>query len=262
MRIRRRIVWGLLLLIFLGVAGAVGGFYATGYRAYIIHTGSMVPDLVPGDLIIDRPADRNYRVGDVITFRHGPTPDLVTHRIVQITPVGIHTKGDANRTADVWTIPRPYVEGVVRWTLPGFGYAVVFLKQPTGLASIVVMLIGLVLLWQLFFPAEPEPDQSAPPSAAGAEPDATPDEPQVDGHHDPVRHEPVGTDGPPGTGRHRMGAIDSVDPGDSFGLGDLGDLETMDDTDRLAGLEDLADPAGKRALPDGARRAMAALQSR
>jgi signal peptidase len=155
MRIRRRIVWGLLVLALLGVAGTAAGFYAAGYRGYVIHTGSMAPELLPGDLIIDRPADGAYRVGDVITFRHSKGPDLVTHRVTQITATGeVHTKGDANRTADVWTIPRNYVEGVVDWRLPGFGYAVVFLQQPTGLASIVVGLIGLILLWQLFFPAE------------------------------------------------------------------------------------------------------------
>lgn len=171
MRIHRRIVWGLLVLVFLGIAGTIGGFYAAGYRPYIIHTGSMVPELVPGDLVIDRPADGHYRVGDVITFRHGPTDDLVTHRITQITGPGIHTKGDANPTADVWTIPRSFVEGVGTWRIPGAGYAVVFLRQPTGFAAIVMSLVGLILLWQLFFPDEKDETQTK----ASAQ-DVTPDE--------------------------------------------------------------------------------------
>jgi signal peptidase len=154
MRIRRRIVWGLLVLALLSIPGTAAGFYAAGYRAYVIHTGSMSPQLVPGDLIIDRPAGGQYGVGDVITFRHPNTSDRVTHRIAQIASAGIHTKGDANRTVDASTIPLDDVEGVVDWRLPGFGYALVFLQQPTGLASIVVGLIGLILLWQLFFPAE------------------------------------------------------------------------------------------------------------
>jgi len=171
MRIRRRIVWGLLLLVVLGVGGAIGGFYAAGYRAYVIHTGSMEPTLMPGDLIIDRPADGEYQVGDIITFRHGPTADLVTHRITQITANGVHTKGDANRTADVWTIPEPYVEGVVRWHAPGLGFAVVFLKQPTGLVSIGLMLIALVLLWQMFFPSETDFVGSTGDAAASSDDD-------------------------------------------------------------------------------------------
>jgi signal peptidase len=168
MRIRRRIVWGLLLLVVLGIAGTLGGFYTAGYRAYVIHTGSMEPTLMPGDLIIDRPADGHYHVGDVITFRHGPTADLVTHRLVGSTPEGVHTKGDANRTADVWTIPETYVEGVVRWHVPGLGFAVVFLKQPTGLLSVILMLGALALLWRLFFPTEqPEPEPAENDTSAG-----------------------------------------------------------------------------------------------
>lgn len=181
MRIRHRIVWGLLVLAFLGLAGTIGGYYAAGYRAYIIHTGSMSPELVSGDLIIDRPAKDGYDVGDVITFRHGPTTDLVTHRITQITTDGIHTKGDANRTADVWTIPRSYVQGVVSWRLSGVGFAVAFLQQPTGIASIVIGIIGLILLWQLFFPATPT-TESQLEEPADVAPEATREEP--DGHLD------------------------------------------------------------------------------
>ncbi len=111
----------------------------------------------------------------------GPTADLVTHRITQITADGIHTKGDANRTADVWTIPRSYVEGVVSWRLPGVGFAVVFLQQPLGIASIVIAFIGLILLWQLFFPATPTVERPA-----GELADAAPEDPheEPDGHVD------------------------------------------------------------------------------
>ena len=232
MRIRRRIVWGLLLLVSLGVVGTVGGLYASGYRAYVIHTGSMVPDLVPGDLIIDRPADGHYRVGDVITFRHGPTPDLVTHRITQVTSYGIHTKGDANPTADVWTIPRPYVEGVVRWTLPGVGYAIVFLKQPTGFASIVVMLIGLVLLWQLFFPAEPQPDPQASPAESEPGAAAGRDRPTTDQEDEPTVNQPAGSSATPGPGCHDSGARDR---------------------------DHLDDRTGDTSRPDGGRHAVAAV---
>ncbi len=188
-RRRLRIVgWIALAVVVLGLAGTVGGFYAAGYRPYIIHTGSMTPELVPGDLVIDRPADDHYRVGDVITFRHGPTDDLVTHRIIRISSAGIHTKGDANRTADVWTIPRSYVEGVASWHVPGAGYAIVFLRQPTGFAAVVLSIIGLILLWHLFFPdgTESQSTEAAPVDASPddpAEPPAPPDAPPSD---DPV----------------------------------------------------------------------------
>jgi len=121
-----------------------------------VHTGSMTPTLVPGDLVIDRPA-KNLKPGEVITFRHSDlTTDVVTHRVTEVTAAGIHTKGDANRTADVWTIRPDQVKGHVVVTLHGFGYLAVYFQQPTGIASVATALIGLLLLYGLFFPSTPE----------------------------------------------------------------------------------------------------------
>ncbi len=174
MGVRRRVVLGLLPLVFASLVAVGFGFWHAGYRAYVIHTGSMESTLMPGDLIIDRPASHDLRPGEIITFRHSAGPDLVTHRITDITPDGIHTKGDANATADVWTIPPSFVQGSVRWQLPGLGYAVTFLKQPTGFVSVVAAVIGVILLWDLFFlptPAaetEPAADSDAPVDLSSA----------------------------------------------------------------------------------------------
>ena len=88
-------------LLALAVIGTAAARYAQGYRAYVVHTGSMSPTYRPGSLVIDRPTNGHYHRGEVITFRHSEgNDDLVTHRVVAVTPKGIHTKGDANRTAD------------------------------------------------------------------------------------------------------------------------------------------------------------------
>ena len=167
MRFRRRVGWSLLALMFASVVAVGFGFWHSGYRAYVIHTGSMESTLMPGDLIIDRPVTGELQPGEIITFRHSAGPDLVTHRITDITAAGIHTKGDANRSADVWDIPPAFVQGSVHWQLPGFGYAVTFLKQPTGLAAIIAALVGLILLWGLFFP--PTPTEATPSEATPSE---------------------------------------------------------------------------------------------
>jgi len=153
--IRHRVAWTFVVLLFVALIGVGVLGWQQGYRAYVIHTGSMTPTLVPGDLIIDRPATgHRLQPGDVITFRHSAAPDLVTHRITDVATSGIHTKGDGNRTADVWTIAPHWVQGIEQARLPKLGYVAVYLKQPTGLASLAAVLIGLTLLWQLFFPAE------------------------------------------------------------------------------------------------------------
>jgi signal peptidase len=135
------------------ISGVV--LWTQGYRGYVIHTGSMDPTYRPGDVVIDRPAQHRYHAGEVITFLHSSeTTDVVTHRITDITPTGlIHTKGDANRTADVWDIRPDQVRGSVAMSVSGLGYFLVFLHQPTGVASLGLSVLALVLLWTLFFPA-------------------------------------------------------------------------------------------------------------
>jgi signal peptidase len=153
---RRRLAWALIALVLVGIAGTAANYWRQGYRLYVVHTGSMTPTLVPGDLVIDRPA-KNLKPGEVITFRHSDlTTDVVTHRVTGVTAAGIHTKGDANRTADVWTIRPDQVKGHVIATLQGFGYLAVYFQQPTGIASVATALIGLLLLYGLFFPSTPE----------------------------------------------------------------------------------------------------------
>jgi signal peptidase I len=155
MSARRLVVAGIATLacVLLGF-GAV--LWHDGYRMYVIHTGSMQPTLNPGDVIIDKPVGAHtvLEPGEIITFRHSDlTTDVVTHRFTGYTETGlIDTKGDANETADPWQIRPPQVTGAEAYVVPRLGYLVVFLRQPSGVASVVTALLGLILLWGLFFP--------------------------------------------------------------------------------------------------------------
>lgn len=141
----------LLLLVVLGTGLSGALLYHDGYRLYVIHTGSMVPTYRPGDLLIDRPAPARAAVGQPITFAIGPG-EVVTHRVVSVSPAGlIRTKGDANATADAWTIKPDMVRGSVVRPVHGAGYLVVFLRQPSGLAALASTLLAVYLLWNLFF---------------------------------------------------------------------------------------------------------------
>lgn len=184
MRIRHWIAWGLLVFVILGVGGVAFGFHAAGYEKYVVETGSMVPALDPGDLVVDRPVRGDLKVGDIITFKHGQGNDLVTHRIVQITANGIKTKGDANRTADVWTIPDDYVQGVVAFHIPKGGYVVSFLSQPAGIGAVAVGLVGLILLWRLFFPNDTNADSSKDDAEDVTEPAEADGAPEAVGRHE------------------------------------------------------------------------------
>jgi signal peptidase I len=147
----------LIVISIMGAALTTGlWLWHDGYRAYVVHTGSMQPNYKSGSLVIDRPASGDYHAGQVITFRHSDlTTDVVTHRITDITATGIvHTKGDGNGTADVWDIRPDQVRGEVAAGIPYAGYVVVFLQQPAGIAAVMTAVLAMLLLWGIFFTPE------------------------------------------------------------------------------------------------------------
>ncbi|MGH8961606.1 MAG: signal peptidase I [Jatrophihabitantaceae bacterium] len=162
MSIGRRITIAVVSLAILGLVGTGVSFWLRGYRVYVIHTGSMSPTYRPGDIVVDGPHPQAVRPGQVITFRHSAlTTDVVTHRVTQVTPEGINTKGDANRTPDAWTIRPNQVKGRVLFGVRNLGYLLVYLKQPAGIGSIATAVFGLLLLWRMFFPSESEDESAA-----------------------------------------------------------------------------------------------------
>jgi signal peptidase len=148
----RRLTIGLCGLLVVTAAAFAALYAGTGHRMYVVHTGSMAPALEPGDVVLDG-APATPERGDVISFRI-PGDGVVTHRVVEVTDRGIRTKGDANRTPDSWWVEPDELAGTVQHRLPYAGYALVYLRQPTGAASLVVGTVALVLAWGLFFPPE------------------------------------------------------------------------------------------------------------
>ncbi|HET9186340.1 MAG TPA: signal peptidase I [Acidothermaceae bacterium] len=157
---RRRVFHHFVLLLFTLVIGAAGTLavvaWHQGYRIYVVHTGSMVPALNPGDAVLDRPASTSVSPGEIVTFGVHSGPDsVVTHRVASVSDGNIKTKGDANRSVDPWTVQASDVVGSKLLTLPFAGYLLVYLQHPQGIASVLTAVVALILLWQLFFPVEP-----------------------------------------------------------------------------------------------------------
>lgn len=134
----RRLVTVLAVVAaFASLGGCAAWFFGT-YRAYVVHTGSMEPSLIPGDLVIDRRDPEFVETGDVITFYPSSAAvEVVTHRIVAVSGDGtITTRGDANDSDDPIPIRSELVQGRVVGRVPLAGYAVVYLQHPTGLLSL------------------------------------------------------------------------------------------------------------------------------
>jgi signal peptidase I len=151
-----------LTVAILGFIAFVAIMTGLGWRAYVVHTGSMTPHIPSGDLVIDEPAGPVH-VGEVITFAKAPG-QYVTHRIAAITSSGIQTKGDANPTADFGYVTQSEVKGGVYAAVPYAGFVAVFCSHPEGVIGLVLLMCSIWLAWILF--VESDPSNNALPASA------------------------------------------------------------------------------------------------
>lgn len=107
-----------------------------GYKLYTVQSGSMLPQIKVGSIVVSRKAT-NYQVGDVITFKNAPVP--TTHRIQAIKDSVYITKGDANDSADTEPVQKYQILGKVVLILPYFGYPVAFAKTKEGFIGLIVI---------------------------------------------------------------------------------------------------------------------------
>ena len=116
------------------------------YKAYLISTESMEPEIKKGDAIIIKKVDEDQlRVNDIITFK--TDEEVITHRIVQINDDGMEktyvTKGDNNNVEDPEVLTYEEIEGKQIIEIPGLGKIIAGLKN--GIVIILVVLIGLIM---------------------------------------------------------------------------------------------------------------------
>lgn len=149
-----RTIGGWLLLLVLGfILGALVLVpRATGAQTYTVLTGSMEPAIAPGALVVVRPTPGDQlRGGDVITFQpYSGNPAVVTHRIAGIYydlsgQMRIHTQGDANNTADDWTLVPEQVRGTLWYSVPQLGRVNVLLSGESRVVAITVVAGGLIV---------------------------------------------------------------------------------------------------------------------
>ena len=113
-----------------------------------IATGSMVPTLHRGDLVIVEHASPNsIDVGTIIAFHVSCLPAPTVHRVYQIVHNGsspvYQTKGDANPSPDPCLVPFQNVVGKVVATVP---YAGFFVLDPLLDAAVVALIVVVALL--------------------------------------------------------------------------------------------------------------------
>lgn len=120
-------------------------------HAFVVLSGSMAPELDPGDVVfVDAVDPLGLQVGDVVTYRAPHEPDvLVTHRVIEILTDGdrvrYRTQGDANEDPDPFVVHPEMVVGTHAWTLPSWGLLLLLPRTRIGYVLLVLLPGGLVL---------------------------------------------------------------------------------------------------------------------
>lgn len=116
------------------------------YKAYLISTESMEPEIKKGDAIVIKKVEENQlEVNDIVTFKINE--EIITHRIVRINDDGIEktyiTKGDNNNVEDPNILTFEDIEGKQVMKIPYLGNIISSLKN--GIVIILVILIALIM---------------------------------------------------------------------------------------------------------------------
>jgi signal peptidase len=149
----------LLLVAAFCLAGMTVGPRVFQYRTATMLTGSMVPTINPGDVIVDtQEPNTSLKVGQIITY-HIPVDDhhIESHRVtwVHVTQTGavlFRTEGDANNGPDPWTArSAPHTDvWIVRHVLRSVGAVIRFLRQPMIQLALTRVLPALLVLYVLY----------------------------------------------------------------------------------------------------------------
>ena len=160
------LVRGLLGLAVAVFAVIAVGPHVLGYRTMTMLTGSMAPQINPGDVTVVTPiATSDVTKGMVITY-HRPIEDhsLVTHRVVSVQKapdggVTVQTKGDANNAVDPWTATlNGDTAYQVRAVIPDLGHLIQALRAPMLTQALVYGAPALLVGWMLLSIWRPTPE--------------------------------------------------------------------------------------------------------
>jgi len=117
----------------------------------VVSSGSMVPVLNVGDIIVVRGVDpQTVTVGTIIIFHSPYEYDMpIVHRVIAVFNDGgtlfFETKGDHNDVQDGWRVPAENLMGVYVMKVPYIGLISLELRGPLGI-TLIILLIALIIL--------------------------------------------------------------------------------------------------------------------
>lgn len=122
-----------------------------GYKFYVVLTGSMKPNIEPGDLIVTKDISVNeIECGDIITFKVEGVDSVTTHRVKEIINseegISFITQGDANNITDKDPVIGEDIQGRVVKVVPDAGKAVDFMKNNLIIVLTVIIAIFILII--------------------------------------------------------------------------------------------------------------------
>jgi signal peptidase len=174
--------------IFLAIIlGGIGAFWiglrtylSTEYPLLAVASGSMIPTLNVGDLIVVQgglsvnDVIAEYETGDIVVFHKPSNPDeLIVHRAVEKVNDELRTKGDNNDHADYWIVTNDELVGKVVGNIPYLGHVPLFVHTPTGIMIILLVIVVLILL-EFVIPIAREKTKAEHPAEETAVSDSEP----------------------------------------------------------------------------------------
>ena len=111
-----------VVTIVAGLTMLAAGPRLLGYQNVVVGSSSMAPSLRAADIVVlAPPALEQIHVGTVINYRVADSQRI--HRVVEVTPAGYRTKGDANAAADSEVVRSQDVTGIGIYVVPVVGLA-------------------------------------------------------------------------------------------------------------------------------------------
>ena len=150
--IKKSIIY-IINAIFIFVFVCAGGIFAghlTGYKPYVVLSGSMEPNIHEGSLAVVN-THYNYddvKVEDIIAYET-PTSIAVTHRVINIEDGVLETKGDNNDVSDGFTTNKDNFLGLTLFSIPFVGYVLSFISTTRGLILTAIALISLLIIEEM-----------------------------------------------------------------------------------------------------------------
>ena len=143
---------GIALLIYVAdikLREAKGDTSSPTYNAYVVLTGSMLPDIQVYDVVLTKKTEaKDLKEGDIITFASSDARFLntiITHRIIkkyydsEKKQYTFQTKGDNNNVADSALVQANNIYGKVILKIPKLGYLQEFLATKSGWILVILL---------------------------------------------------------------------------------------------------------------------------